>query len=254
MKKGTKKKKTAIPKEQLPEPTIREIRLRTFTLTYTLCRKNNKGTYAHVHRDCTVVVTTPPSTTIENVESFLRENEGFFIRAFERVDRRKDPVYRYENGEKIRLFDEERTIYFAEGTGEIVDDGRSLLFYVKDASSDELRKKAVETFLQKRCETKMLATCEEAEPKFTRFGIPHPIYKFRYMQSRWGVCYGTQRRITFSYRLIHHPYAYAEYVVYHELAHFVECNHSPAFYKVLDKVLPDWKERRKILKEDKKNV
>ena len=40
-----------------------------------------------------------------------------------------------------------------------------------------------------------------------------------------------------------------DYVVVHELAHLVEMNHSPRFYKVVESVLPDYKKRKKLLKK-----
>lgn len=41
-----------------------------------------------------------------------------------------------------------------------------------------------------------------------------------------------------------------DYVVVHELAHRREMNHSPRFWAIVEKVLPDYKERRRWLKEN----
>ena len=38
------------------------------------------------------------------------------------------------------------------------------------------------------------------------------------------------------------------YVVVHEYCHFLQPNHSPAFWAEVEKLLPDWKERRALLK------
>ena len=46
-----------------------------------------------------------------------------------------------------------------------------------------------------------------------------------------------------------YPEAAIDYVVVHELAHLVEMNLSPAFYKVIESVLPDYKERKMLLKQ-----
>jgi predicted metal-dependent hydrolase len=45
-----------------------------------------------------------------------------------------------------------------------------------------------------------------------------------------------------------YPEAAREYVVVHELAHLVEMNHSKRFYKIIESVLPDYKERKRMLK------
>ena len=64
---------------------------------------------------------------------------------------------------------------------------------------------------------------------------------------RFGSC-SSKGNLSFSYRLMMYPEAAIDYVVVHELAHIVEMNHSKAFYAVIEKVLPDYKERIKLLK------
>ncbi len=66
-------------------------------------------------------------------------------------------------------------------------------------------------------------------------------------KTRFGSC-SSKGNIAFSYRLMMYPDAAIDYVVVHELAHLVEMNHSPKFYKVVAKVLPDYKARIKMLK------
>ena len=67
-------------------------------------------------------------------------------------------------------------------------------------------------------------------------------------KTRFGSC-SSSGNISFSWRLILKPEAAIDYVVVHELAHLVEMNHSSRFYAVIEKVLPDYKERRKLLKQ-----
>lgn len=63
---------------------------------------------------------------------------------------------------------------------------------------------------------------------------------------RYGSC-SSKGNICFSYRLMLYPEAAREYVIVHELAHLVEMNHSPRFYAIVKKYLPDYKERKKLL-------
>lgn len=63
---------------------------------------------------------------------------------------------------------------------------------------------------------------------------------------RYGSC-SSSGNICFSYRLMLYPEAAREYVVVHELAHLVEMNHSPRFYNIIKKYMPDYKERKKLL-------
>ncbi len=66
-------------------------------------------------------------------------------------------------------------------------------------------------------------------------------------KTRFGSC-SAKGNISYSYRLMRYPEEAIDYVVVHELAHILELNHSPAFYKIIGSVLPDYKRRAKMLK------
>ena len=66
------------------------------------------------------------------------------------------------------------------------------------------------------------------------------------MKSRWGSC-SAAGRITLNLRLIQIPKHLIDYVILHEFCHLQVNNHSPAFFALLDRVLPDWRERRQAL-------
>lgn len=67
-------------------------------------------------------------------------------------------------------------------------------------------------------------------------------------KARFGSC-SSKGNISFSYRLMLYPEAAIDYVVVHELAHLLEMNHSKKFYAVVERVLPDYKSRAKLLKQ-----
>lgn len=67
-------------------------------------------------------------------------------------------------------------------------------------------------------------------------------------QKRFGSCSG-KNSLCFSYILMQYPESAIDYVVVHELAHIVHKNHSREFYSLIAEYLPDYKERKKLLKE-----
>ena len=67
-------------------------------------------------------------------------------------------------------------------------------------------------------------------------------------RTRFGSCSG-KNSICFSWRLMQYPTEAIDYVVVHELAHIRHHDHSPAFYALIERYLPDWRERMKLLKE-----
>lgn len=66
-------------------------------------------------------------------------------------------------------------------------------------------------------------------------------------KTRFGSC-SAKNSLCFSLYLMAYPDAAIDYVVVHELAHIRHKNHSPAFYAEVAKVMPDYRERRKLLK------
>ena len=67
-------------------------------------------------------------------------------------------------------------------------------------------------------------------------------------RTRFGSC-SSKGRLCFSWRLMQYPPEAVDYVVVHELAHLVYRNHSPAFYALIERYLPDYKARRRLLRE-----
>ena len=67
-------------------------------------------------------------------------------------------------------------------------------------------------------------------------------------KKRFGSC-SSSGNISFSYRLMLYPDAAVDYVVVHELSHLVKMNHSKRFYAIIERVLPNYKDRIKLLKK-----
>ena len=78
-------------------------------------------------------------------------------------------------------------------------------------------------------------------------GVRYNAISITSAKTRFGSC-SLKGRISFSYRLMLYPYEAREYVVVHELAHLKRMDHSPEFYRIIEEILPDYKERQRLLK------
>lgn len=82
----------------------------------------------------------------------------------------------------------------------------------------------------------------------TIMGLVPSGVKITSARTRFGSCSG-KNGLCFSWRLMQYPGEAIDYVVVHELAHIRHHDHSPAFYALVGRYLPDWQARMKLLKE-----
>ena len=80
-------------------------------------------------------------------------------------------------------------------------------------------------------------------------GVKPTSVKITSAKKRFGSC-SVKNGICFSWRLMAYPEPAIEYVVVHELAHIKHHNHSAAFYKLIEKYMPDYRSRRALLRGD----
>ena len=78
-------------------------------------------------------------------------------------------------------------------------------------------------------------------------GLKYSRIKITSAKTRFGSC-SSDKNICFSYILMLYPEPAREYVIVHELCHLVYMNHSKDFYALLESYLPDYKERKRLLK------
>ena len=70
-------------------------------------------------------------------------------------------------------------------------------------------------------------------------------------RTRWGSC-SAKGTLSFTWRIVMAPVEVIDYVVVHELCHLNELNHSRAFWMQVETILPDYKQKRKWLKDNGK--
>lgn len=72
---------------------------------------------------------------------------------------------------------------------------------------------------------------------------------YRKMKSRWGSCQPSTGRICINIVLALYPPECLEYVVVHELCHLLVPGHGQEFHDLMDRVMPDWRRRKALLKD-----
>ena len=80
-------------------------------------------------------------------------------------------------------------------------------------------------------------------------GVTYGTITVRNQRTRWGSC-SSKGNLSFKCLLMQTPPGGRDYVVVHELCHRKEMNHSPAFWSAVERIMPDYREHRKWLKEN----
>ena len=80
-------------------------------------------------------------------------------------------------------------------------------------------------------------------------GVEYGRIAIRTQKTRFGSC-STKKNLNFNLAIMLMPTHIADYVIVHELAHLKEMNHSMRFWREVEKMIPDYKERRKWLSDN----
>lgn len=88
---------------------------------------------------------------------------------------------------------------------------------------------------------------ERTEHYARQFGLKYRSLRITSARTRWGSC-SSLDALSFTWRLVMAPPEIIDYIVVHELAHIVEKNHSRAYWTQVERMLSDYRTRRKWLK------
>ncbi len=220
-------------------------------IAYQLTYKKVKHVNIRVKADGTVSVSAPQRVSRAQIETILTQRGDFILGALEKyaaLEQAAPQELHYRSGDALWFLGTPCMLTVQQGRGDWVErTEHGLLLTVRDPENEAQRAKAVEDFYKALCLEITTRLVHQIQPILEHLGVPVPEVKVRSMTSRWGSCKPSGKRVTFARQLIEAPLPCVEYVVWHELVHFIHPNHSPAFYGVLATFLPDWKARREML-------
>lgn len=198
-----------------------------------IIKKPIKNMYLRVKPDLEIYVTANFLIDNKTIINFIQSNKDAIVKMIKRQEKKK---LKEENFYLLgKCYDVIICPSFKKP--EFVDDK----IYIKD------RKELIK--IHKEIATKIFN--ERLKICYNLFdNIPYPELKIRKMKSKWGYCNKKEKLITLNLELIKYGLDEIDYVIIHELCHFIYFNHSKDFWNLVSKYKPNYKENRKVLKEE----
>ena len=220
-------------------------------ITYQLERKPVKNLNLRIRKDGSVYVSANKFISPSEVDAFVVSKGTYVLRAIDKFQEMAlfhPQPKRYISGETFYIQGRGLRLSVAQASRDIISsDGIYIYLSVKDPEDLEKKRRMVTKFLDCQCKTIYNEILEELYPLFRKYGVAMPALRIRDMETRWGSCLVKKGIITLNKHLMEAPRNCIEYVVMHELCHFIYPNHSKQFYSFLSMLMPDWRERKTIL-------
>ena len=196
-------------------------------------KKHIKNTYLRVKEDLNIYVTTSYLTPNYLIKKFVNENINFIRKQVNKMEKRLEKKLDYYYlGEIINvvIIDTMKRPTFENNT----------LYVAHKSDIEKWYKKQMKEVFKEHLDT--------IYDRFTE-NVPYPSLTIRKMSTRWGVCNKKLKKVTLNSELIYKKPEYLDYVIVHELSHFIHFDHGKGFWKLVSENCPEYKRLRKELQE-----
>ncbi len=214
-----------------------QILLNGETITYQLTYKYMKNIRMRV-KDGMLFVSAPYGTPLEYIEKTIQTYQKRLLKQINAYQ----PYAQYCDHGYVLIFNQRYRIVLRDiGIKKCQFHHQDIYVYHRD----------IQTCIEKMCRQILHDYIEEKIIAYLAydFDLDMPLIEIKKYKSRWGSCYYRDHRVSFHLGLIHLEKELIDYVVLHELVHFLQPNHSALFYQEIAQRMPCYKEIQKRLKE-----
>lgn len=219
-------------------------------IDYDLSYSGRKTLAIHVNPDKTVSVVAPYAAETDEIQERVQKRAPWIVKQqayFDEFHPLPEPP-RFVSGETHLFLGRQYRlkVLASQKQHDVKLVGPFIRVHAADRNDKANVERMVESWYRKRAEqnfAKRLATCLDNAKSLN---LNNPGFGIRKMKRRWGSC-TKSGRILLNLHLIKTPGYCIEYVIMHELCHLKVHNHSPEYYRLLTRCMPDWERRKKRL-------
>ena len=219
------------------------VQCRKYPITYTLVTKQVKNINMRISSKGEVVVSANPFVPMDKIDDFVSSKVSWIVKHQKSMQERSQKSM--IDDKHIILFGNSLKIRKTTGKYNHVSYDKDTLYVQCREQADP--EKVIRQFLDKLCRDVFLDIATLTFRSLRDYHLEFPDVKIRDMKSRWGSCTPAKNSITLNRKLIHYPFEFIEYVVLHEFVHFIQPNHSKAFYNIIENYMPDYKTRMEMV-------
>lgn len=230
--------------------SVLELNCENRIIPITVERKKMKTVRLKVYPEAIVKISAPYSVTDAFLMDFIAERQQWIeekLNYFENIKRHDETIV-IQNGMAVRMLGEDLVLSVREGRkNEIYKEGNIIYISSADIQNQEKLMKLFNKWWREESMKILKQYVDALYPIIQKYDIPYPVIYLKKMKTLWGSCSFRKNKVTFNQYLTKAKPECVEYVVLHELTHFIHPNHSKVFYDFLSVYMPDWKERKKTL-------
>ncbi|WP_294170233.1 M48 family metallopeptidase [uncultured Clostridium sp.] len=217
-------------------------------------RKKVKNVNLNIRVNGDVVVTVNDEVPFNYIEGFILKKARWIIKqvkyfkAHEVIEKEEKELV---SGENIKYLGKQYRLKVVEAEDDYVKYLRGYIYlYVKDKSNYKKKEELLNEWFDTKCRYIFNSLYNEIYSIVSKYDVPEVKIDVRKMKARWGSCMPHKNTIILNRDLIKAPKHCIKYVILHELVHMIYKEHNNEFYNFLYTLMPDWKERKKILDEE----
>jgi predicted metal-dependent hydrolase len=221
------------------------------SLSYTLRRTGRRRTVGiYVEPDRRVTVLAPTGADTESVERLLRRRLPWIRRQRREIEALPPPAppRQWVNAETHRYLGRQYRLMLLPGAERSVKlSGGYFRVTLPDPHDRRTVRTLMEAWYRERARAVIAFRMQRLLDATTWLEFEAlPPFTVRALTHRWGST-TTTGQITFNFDVVKLPPACLDYVIAHELVHVRIPNHSPAYWRMLGRVMPDWEKWRERL-------
>ena len=221
-------------------------------VTFNIVRTRRKKTLAVKVAGGEVSVLVPERTSMLQIEEIIAKKSNWIQKKLLQQEHQTEIIkHQYIEGERFLYLGVERDLRLVTGARKdvILDDSSITIYSNKPLSSTSIKNR-----LRKWFQSQAQIYLARRTRTFAALMVVKPrLVNTRTYSARWGCC-SNKKEITYNWQIIMAPEHIIDYVIVHELCHIKEHNHSSAFWAHVENMMPDYKDRKKWLDINGRNI